>query len=181
MNWKKILWNSLVLPFMAAGLIACSNKPGAEAAADSGAAGDSESYPLYSGDSSSGGEKRDASGYIINEMKAPSNQTYYFKFDKSEVFDTDLAAIEIQARYLAEHPNTKVRLEGNTDDIGSREYNIGLGWRRDQSIEQVLKQYGVNKNQIEMMSYGKERPARLGETEADRALNRRVQLVYATN
>jgi peptidoglycan-associated lipoprotein len=181
MNWKKILLSGLVLPVMAVGLIACSNKPGAEAGDDSTAAADSESYPLYSGDASRGGEKRDASGFIINEMTAPSNQTYYFKFDNSQVFDSDLAAIEIQARYLADHPNSKVRLQGNTDDIGSREYNIGLGWRRDQSVSQILKQYGVRQDQIQMLSYGKERPARLGETESDRALNRRVELVYADN
>lgn len=180
MHWKKILVGGLVLPVMAAGLVACSSKPGTKAAGNTMAARDSKLYPLYAGQSYQGGQRRDASGRIVNAMKAPANQTYYFSFDKSRVGDIDLAAIEIQARYLATHPNKKIRLQGNTDDIGSREYNIGLGWRRDQSIDQLLKQYGVRPSQIQMVSYGKERPARLGDTDSDRALNRRVQLVYVT-
>ena len=179
MNGKKMLWGVIAISAVAFALVGCSGKHGAEAA-NQQAEKDSKLYPLYAGDDYKGGERRDASGRIINAMKAPSNQTYYFNFDKSRVSDSDLAAIEIQARYLASHPNAKVRLAGNTDNIGSREYNIGLGWRRDQSVDQILKQYGVQDSQIKMVSYGKERPARLGDTEADRALNRRVQLVYIT-
>jgi peptidoglycan-associated lipoprotein len=178
MVWKKMITGVLLLPVVAAGLVGCAKKPAGQAAAGANPSADSKLYPLYAGQSYQGSERRDASGRIINSMKAPSNQTYYFAFDKSRIGNADLAALEIQARYLAIHPRQRVRLEGNTDNIGSREYNIGLGWRRDQSVQSMLKQYGVRPSQIEMVSYGKERPARLGNSETDRSLNRRVHMVY---
>ena len=84
----------------------------------------------------------------------------------------------MQANYLASHPNAKIRLEGNTDDRGTQEYNIGLGWRRDQSVARILQQQGVSPKQIQMVSYGKLRPAVPGENEKAWGLNRRVNMVY---
>lgn len=117
-------------------------------------------------------------GETINSLKAPSNQTYYFDFDSNVVRQSDYQAMGIQAKYLASHPNAKIRLEGNTDARGSREYNIGLGWRRDQAVARILEQQGVLPNQIDMVSYGKERPAVIGDDERAYHLNRRVNLVY---
>ncbi len=116
---------------------------------------------------------------VANSTKAPENQTYYFTFDSSGLKrKADLAAIVAQANYLASHPDARIRLEGNTDDRGSREYNIGLGWRRDQTVENMLLQHGASKDQIKLVSYGKERPAVFGDNEAAWRLNRRVNLVY---
>lgn len=120
-------------------------------------------------------------GETINSMKAPSNQVYYFSFDSNVVRQSDYSAIRVQAGYLAAHPNAKIRLEGNTDARGSREYNIGLGWRRDQAVAKVLEQQGVLPSQIDMVSYGKERPAVVGDNESAYHLNRRVNLVYEAN
>lgn len=120
----------------------------------------------------------DADGKIINSMTAPSDQTYYFDFDSNNVNTSDYAALNVQANYLASHPGAKVRLEGNTDNRGSREYNIGLGWRRDQAVARLMEQQGVRPKQIDMVSYGKERPAVSGDNEHDWQLNRRVHLVY---
>ena len=122
--------------------------------------------------------KKTASGFTVNAMQAPRNQTYYFTFDGSKVKANDLAALNVQASYLATHPHVKVRLEGNADNRGSREYNIGLGWRRDQAVARLLEQQGVSPNQIDMLSYGKERPAMLGNSEHAFSLNRRVNLIY---
>ena len=115
-----------------------------------------------------------------NSLRAPANQTYYFDFDKSTVQQNDLRALYAQARYLANHPSAVVVLQGNTDNRGSREYNVGLGWRRDQSVQALLLQQGVSPKQIQLVSYGKERPAVLGNTEWAWSLNRRVNLVYKT-
>ena len=60
----------------------------------------------------------------------------------------------IQSDYLVTHPNIKIRLEGNADARGSREYNIGLGWRRDQTVARLLEQQGVKPTQIDMVSFG---------------------------
>lgn len=117
-------------------------------------------------------------GQIINPLVAPANQTYYFAFDSSSIRPQDKKAMNIQANYLATHPKAKVRLEGNTDNRGSREYNIGLGWRRDQSVARLLEQDGVTQKQLDLVSYGKERPAAIGNNEHAWRLNRRVHLVY---
>lgn len=122
--------------------------------------------------------KTDAQGLRINAMSAPADQTYYFAFDSDAVRAADLSALMVQARYLADHPTVKIRLEGNTDRHGSREYNIGLGWRRDQSIAKILEQQGVLPAQIQMVSYGKEHPDVLADTPAAWQANRRVVLLY---
>ena len=113
-----------------------------------------------------------------NRLKAPYNQTYHFGFDKYDVNQDDVASINVQAAYLLEHAGAKVRLEGNTDERGSREYNIALGWKRAKAVAAILKQHGVEDAQIVLVSYGKEKPVSLGHDESDYSQNRRVDLVY---
>ncbi len=117
---------------------------------------------------------------INNRLLAPQNQSYYFNFDGTALASNDTSAINAQANYLIAHPNARIRLAGNTDNRGSREYNIGLGWRRDQAVESLLAQQGVALQQIKMVSYGKEKPIALGNTEAAWAQNRRVDLIYTS-
>lgn len=155
-------------------LSACSKKPGVNNGNDAGGsdAGASQTYGM----NSAGGY--DANGFKVNALSAPSDQTYYFAFDSSDLRQEDMQALHIQSNYLATHPNAVVRLEGNTDNRGSREYNIALGWRRDQSVARIMEQEGVHPNQIKMVSYGKENPAVPGNDQHDWALNRRVEFVY---
>lgn len=157
-------------------LAACSTTGNKHYAA-SGAASDNASAQTYAMQAHRG-FKRNTLGLRINPLTAPADQTYYFAFDSSAMRPTDLNALDVQARFLATHPNAKIRLAGNTDERGSREYNIGLGWRRDQSVARLLEQQGVNPKQIQMVSYGKERPVALGHNEQDWAQNRRVDLSY---
>lgn len=103
----------------------------------------------------------------------------YFDFDKSEVRAQDMDLINAHARYLATNPQQKIRLEGHTDARGTREYNIGLGERRDQSVRRLLMVQGAADSQILTVSFGEERPAVEGDDEAAFAQNRRVELVYA--
>jgi len=88
--------------------------------------------------------------------------------------------LEAHARFLASNPNAQVRLEGHTDERGSREYNIGLGERRAQSVRRVLMLQGATAAQVSTVSYGEERPApgATGSDEESWRLNRRVELVY---
>jgi peptidoglycan-associated lipoprotein len=113
-----------------------------------------------------------------NRLKAPYNQTYRFEFNKYEVQQEDVASINVQANYLASHSSAKVRLEGNADERGSREYNVALGWKRAKAVAEILKQQGVSASQIAMVSYGKEKPVATGHDEDAYRLNRRVELVY---
>jgi len=108
------------------------------------------------------------------------NQTYYFDFDKSFVRDEDKPSLQVQAHYLICHPQAKILITGNTDERGSREYNIALGRRRALSVQQFLIAAGVSANQILTVSYGAEKPVAYGHTEADYAKNRRADLQFQT-
>ncbi|QLH41402.1 MAG: peptidoglycan-associated lipoprotein Pal [Coxiellaceae bacterium] len=111
-------------------------------------------------------------------VRAPANQTYHFDYDRDTVHQEDYASIQAQAKYLVAHPSATVKVEGNTDNRGSREYNIGLGWRRAKAVAALLQQYGVSSKQIITISYGAEKPVAVGDNEDAYAKNRRVDLVY---
>jgi peptidoglycan-associated lipoprotein len=102
----------------------------------------------------------------------------YFDFDKSDIRPEFAGIITANAQYLTAHPNTKLKLEGNTDERGTREYNIGLGERRAQAVRRAMMLQGVPENQLTTVSFGAERPAAEGDDEAAWAKNRRVELVY---
>ena len=102
----------------------------------------------------------------------------YFDFDKSEIKPEFADVVAAHARNLTGHPNLRVKLEGNTDERGTREYNIGLGERRAQAVRRALMLQGVAESQLTTVSFGAERPAVEGDDEAAWAQNRRVELVY---
>jgi peptidoglycan-associated lipoprotein len=102
----------------------------------------------------------------------------YFDFDKSDIKPEFAPIVQAHAQYLVAHPAAKLKLEGNTDERGTREYNIGLGERRAQAVRRALMLQGVSETQLTTVSFGAERPAVEGDDEAAWAKNRRVQLVY---
>ncbi len=105
-------------------------------------------------------------------------RTIYFEFDSSEIRPEFASVVASNARRLAGNPTLAVRLEGHTDERGSREYNIALGERRAQAVRRGLMLQGVGDAQVTTVSYGEERPAADGSDEATWALNRRVEIVY---
>lgn len=113
-----------------------------------------------------------------NSMVPGADQKYYFDFDQSTVHQSDMPSIMTQAHYLATHQSAAVRIEGNTDARGSREYNIALGERRADAVANVLELQGVNKGQVNVISYGAEKPVALGTDENSYAQNRRDDLIY---
>src|SRR5256714_9816487 len=104
----------------------------------------------------------------------------YFDFDSSEIKGEGTDIVAAHAKYLAGHPNARVRLEGHTDERGSREYNIGLGERRAQSVRRAMLLQGASDGQITTVSYGEDRPAAPGPQMTAWAKNRRVEFVYLT-
>lgn len=102
----------------------------------------------------------------------------YFDFDSAEIRPEFVAVIAAHAHAIAANASIHVRLEGHTDERGSPEYNIGLGERRAQAVRRALMLQGVGEGQLATVSYGEERPAAAGQTEADWAKNRRVEFVY---
>jgi len=104
--------------------------------------------------------------------------TIYFDFDSSEVRPEFATAITTHARRLAADRTLRVRLEGNTDERGSAEYNVALGERRAQSVKRALLLQGATEAELATVSYGAERPAVEGHDEAAWSKNRRVEIVF---
>lgn len=107
-----------------------------------------------------------------------SRRVIYFDFDRSEVRSEDAPIVAAHAAYLTRNPGTRVRLEGHTDERGTREYNIGLAERRAQAVRRAMMLQGVAETQLATVSFGEERPAAAGEDEAAWSQNRRVEIVY---
>lgn len=110
--------------------------------------------------------------------QAPHNQLYLFSYDDSNLSSKYLPSVNAQAEYIKSHPGARVLLAGHTDERGSREYNVALGEHRANTVADILRMAGVSRQQVRVVSYGKERPANLGHTDADHAQNRRVEFTY---
>ena len=107
-----------------------------------------------------------------------ANRSIYFPFDVSAVQAADKPIVEAHAKYLSEHPDRKIRVEGNCDERGSKEYNLGLGQRRADSVKQMLILGGAKASQIETVSYGEEKPRCTDHNEACWKQNRRSDIKY---
>jgi peptidoglycan-associated lipoprotein len=102
----------------------------------------------------------------------------YFEYDSSELRPEDTDIVASHARQLSMNSSLSVRLEGHADERGSREYNIGLGERRAQTVRRLLLIQGASASQVSTVSFGEERPAVEGSNEAAYAQNRRVEITY---
>ena len=107
-------------------------------------------------------------------------RSVYFDYDVFTIKNEFMAMIERHAAYLKAHPELEVKLEGNADERGGREYNLALGQKRSESVKRALVTLGAGEKQLEAISYGKEQPKMLGHDETSWAENRRVDFVYAT-
>jgi peptidoglycan-associated lipoprotein len=173
--------HALAVVVIAFGLAACQ-KPkqvqpdtsGAATTTDAGAAGTSG---LGAEDSGAAGRPLTPQQQALADLQQKS--IVYFDFDSSEIRSEYVPVVAAHAAYLVKFPSGRVRLEGHTDEKGSREYNIGLGERRAQTVRRALMLQGVADAQITTVSYGEERPAVEGSDDAAHAQNRRVELVHA--
>ncbi len=104
-------------------------------------------------------------------------QTVHFDFDRYDIRPDQRAKVDAMAQSLKDHPDTHVQIQGNTDDRGSVEYNIALGTKRSESLKKYLVASGVNSDNVDIVSYGKERPAVQGENESAWAQNRRDDVI----
>jgi peptidoglycan-associated lipoprotein len=102
----------------------------------------------------------------------------YFEFDRAVIRPEYRTIVEAHAKFLRAHPNSHVVLEGNTDSRGGREYNLALGQRRADAVQQALTTLGVSTGQVEAISWGMEKPASPLNTEEGYQLNRRVEFSY---
>ncbi len=142
-----------------------SNTPSEQTSADTGRTTDSD---VTRGDPNlAAREEAIRTGVIV-----------YFDYDRAEIKPEFVPIVTAHAKYLNTSNTNKVRLEGHSDERGSREYNIGLGERRAQAVRRALMLQGVTEAQITTVSYGEERAAVQGSDESAYGKNRRVELVY---
>jgi peptidoglycan-associated lipoprotein len=107
-----------------------------------------------------------------------SKRSIYYDFDKFDVKDEYKPMIEAHAAYLRDHPEAKVLIQGNTDERGSREYNVALGQRRADGVKKLLLLLGAKEDQVEAVSLGEEKPKAQGTSEEAYAQNRRCDILY---
>ena len=106
-----------------------------------------------------------------------SSDRIFFGYDQFNVDAEDQSTLQSHAQWLQRHPAVRVTLEGHADERGTRDYNIALGERRANAAKNYLASLGVDPSRIEVISYGKERPAAVGSTEEAYAQNRRAVTV----
>ena len=114
----------------------------------------------------------------IKSKAMAAGTLFFFEFDRSDLKQDALNDLDAHAKYLTADRSAKVRLEGHADERGTRAYNLALGERRANSVTRYLVIQGVNRSQIESVSYGEERPLSLVRDDSGWLRNRRVELIY---
>ena len=121
--------------------------------------------------------------YTVESLDTDSclrQRVVYFDFDRSEIKPEFQAQIACHAKYLHQFPGARVTLEGNADERGTREYNLGLGERRGNAVSSSMGAAGASSSQLNVVSYGEERPVCKEHGEACWQKNRRVEIVYTS-
>jgi len=178
--------NFVLVAILAAALVGCSSTPTTEAPVeDRGAAGAAGAGAggAQTGGAQAGGVTGSGVGSAAgNPLRDPgsilSKRSIYFDFDSFVVKDEYRPLVEAHARYLQQNRNARMTIQGNTDERGSREYNIALGQKRADAVKRMMLLLGATDSQIETVSYGEERPKNAGHDESAWAENRRDDIVY---
>lgn len=158
----------IVILGLGMGISACARKTNSSNVASNDMNGTGDNVRFY-GANTAGSE---------DERQWMSKNIYLFDYDSYDVSEQDMQSITAHAARLASNPNAHIRLEGHTDERGSREYNIALGERRAKSVANILMLKGVQANQISIVSYGKEKPSNFGHDESSWSQNRRGVIMY---
>ena len=172
------LYKTLGLAFGAMLLTACASKGDVnEGAGSESAAVASEAETAAVNGTAVAGEALEAEA---NEAQAALREqtVFYFDFDQSTLKEEGKAALKAHAAYLAASGTARVVLEGHADERGTVEYNLALGERRAMTVRRFLMANGASAEQLQVVSFGEERPAVLGSTEAAYSQNRRVEVKY---
>src|SRR5690554_4828313 len=155
---------SLTLAAVTAALAACS------------------SVPLDQTGTAGTGTDGASTGQVMDPFNPQSplaqQRPVYFEFDSYTIPEQYRSLVEMHSNYLRGSSQQRIRIEGHADSRGGSEYNLALGQRRSEAVSRMMSLLGVNAGQIEAISFGKERPRAMGNTEADFAENRRADVVY---
>ncbi len=115
---------------------------------------------------------------LKNPNSVLSKRSIFFDYDSNAVKEEYRTLVAAHARYLTQNKNAKMIIQGNTDERGSREYNLALGQRRADSVKQMMTVLGAEAPRVETVSFGEEKPRGQSGTEASFAENRRADIVY---
>ena len=184
MKTENILAAAIIFSFLALNGCATTGEPGATPEGQEPGAGQSQAGIGEAGADGSVsttplGQDQALQLDPLQDPESPlAIRVIYFEYDSFNVTPESQEIVAAHGQYLSNHPGQRVRLEGHTDERGSREYNLGLGEKRAQSVSQLVKLQGVPATQIELISYGEELPTAFGHDEESWRLNRRVEFVY---
>ena len=182
--------NKIFLPVLLTLILsACGTTTGTQATVEDrtgGKAGTSAAGADTTGMGTAGVSGTSADGkqgaYTGDPRKDPasplSTRDIFFDFDSYVVKPEYRTVLEAHAGYLMAKRDSRVILQGNADERGSREYNLALGQKRAEAVRKALAVLGVNDAQMEAVSFGEEKPRNEGDTEEAYAQNRRVDVVY---
>jgi peptidoglycan-associated lipoprotein len=168
-------------------LVACKSTPIAPAKVEDKSPGATTTAPSAATGADTGGVKEvvidsNANSAGNNPLKDPNNilskRNIYFDYDSDAIKAEYRPLIEAHAKYLLANANAKMIVQGNTDERGTREYNLSLGQRRSVAVKQALNLLGVKDSQIETVSYGEEKAAQNCADEACFGQNRRADIVH---
>lgn len=160
-------------------LSACSTTEEKNGGLQDGSANDASTRGLSDDSSLSGEQFGSGLGPEFSDPSNPlSKRIIYFMYDSSQVQQDFIPVLAAHAQYLMDHPSQRVILGGHADERGTREYNIALGEQRAKSVSRMMRAQGVSRSQLEIVSYGEEKPNSHGMNEASWQLNRRVEIAY---
>ncbi len=173
----------IALYFVLAGLAAgCANKETRSDAPVTDRSASTTTTSPRTNDSTSSPIRPDP-GLAGNPLRDPNNilskRSVYFDLDSNAVKDEYRSLVQAHSRYMGDKRDSRIRIEGNCDERGSREYNLALGQRRAEAVKKVMTVLGVNDSRIETVSYGEEKPAATGHDEQAWAQNRRADIKYS--
>lgn len=163
----------LIPALLAALIVGCSSTPVDET---SGAPVDSRSGSGVAPVTAGGLDSRGLPRELTDPKSVLSQRSIYFDLDKYEVKDEYKDLVAAHAKYLVANKGFKVLIQGNTDERGSREYNLALGQKRAEAVVRSLALLGAGEQQLEAVSFGEERPAVPGSDEEAWSRNRRAEL-----
>ncbi len=122
--------------------------------------------------------KKPALSPLTDPGSVLSKRSIFYEFDKFDIRDEYRGLVEAHAKYLRDHPKAKMLIQGNTDERGSREYNVALGQRRSDGVKRMLLLLGAKEEQVEAVSLGEEKPRSEGHDESAWSQNRRSDILY---
>jgi len=123
--------------------------------------------------------KKPAMSALTDPGSILSKRSIFYDLDKYDVRDEFKPLVEAHSRYLRDNPRAKVLIQGNTDERGSREYNLALGQRRSDGVKRMMLLLGAKEDQVEAVSLGEEKPRGQGSSEEAWAQNRRSDILHS--